>query len=164
MTSGYCILALVAAQRLAELAYAGFNTRRLLRLGAVEIDRAGYPLFVALHAAWLASLVLVAATPPRWSLVALFALLQLGRLWVIAALGRYWTTRIITQAGAPVVRTGPFRFVRHPNYLLVGGEIAVLPLAFGALATAVVFTLLNLALLIRRIRLEDRALAARRAA
>jgi methyltransferase len=78
-------------------------------------------------------------------------------------LGRYWTTRIITLPDAALVRTGPFRYLRHPNYLLVVAEIAVLPLAFGAVAVAAVFSALNLMLLARRIRIEERALAPRRA-
>jgi methyltransferase len=121
-------------------------------------------LFVALHAGWLASLALVvpAATLPRWPLLGLFALLQPARLWVVLSLGRYWTTRVLTLPGAPLVRSGPYRWLRHPNYLVVTAEIAVLPLAFGAVATAVAFSALNLALITRRIVIEDRALAARR--
>ena len=90
------------------------------------------------------------AAPPVWPLLGLFALLQLGRLWVILSLGRYWTTRIITLPRAPLVRSGPFRYFRHPNYLLVIAEIAMLPLAFGAVAIATVFSALNLVLITRR--------------
>jgi methyltransferase len=82
---------------------------------------------------------------------------------VLVSLGRYWTTRIITLPDAPLVQTGPFRYLRHPNYLLVAAEIAVLPLAFGAVAVAATFSALNLALLARRIRIEERVLAPRRA-
>ena len=96
-------------------------------------------------------------------MIGVFALLQLGRIWVIASLGRYWTTRIITLPDAPLVRTGPFRYFRHPNYLLVVAEIAVLPLAFGAVAIAAIFSALNLMLIARRIRIEERVLAPRRA-
>jgi len=158
-------LGLVALQRLCELAYAAFNTARLRRLGGVEADAKGYPLFVLLHAGWLASLALFvpAATLPFWWLLGCFALLQLGRIWVILSLGGYWTTRVITLAGAPLVRTGPFRYCRHPNYLLVIAEIATLPLAFGAVAIAATFSVLNLALITRRIRIEERVLAPRRA-
>ncbi len=99
---------------------------------------------------------------PIGSLLGLFALFQLGRLWVILSLGRYWTTRILTLPGAPLVRTGPFRWLRHPNYLLVIAEIAVLPLAFGAVAIAAIFSALNLLLIARRIGIEDRTLAPRR--
>ncbi len=165
MTALYWTLGLVALQRLIELAHARRNTARLLRLGAVEADAAAYPLFVLLHAGWLASLALFvpAATPPDWLLIGLFVVLQAARIWVIASLGRYWTTRIITLHDTPLVQTGPFRYLRHPNYLLVTAEIAVLPLAFGAVAMAATFSVLNLALLARRIRIEERVLAPRRA-
>ena len=157
-------LGLVVLQRGFELIWARHNTVRLRRQGAVETDAEGYPFFVLLHAGWLASLAVFvpAATAPFWSLLGVFALLQLGRLWVILSLGRYWTTRIITLPNAPLVRTGPFRYFRHPNYLVVIAEIAVLPLAFGAIAIATVFSALNLALITRRIRIEERVLAPRR--
>ena len=157
-------LLLILLQRLVELAWAGHNAARLRRLGAVEVDAAGYPLFVLLHLGWLASLALFvpAAATPRWPLLGLFALLQLGRLWVIASLGRYWTTRIVTLPGRPLVRTGPYRWLRHPNYALVAAEIAVLPLAFGAMALAAIWSVPNLMLIVRRIRIEERALAPRR--
>jgi methyltransferase len=88
--------------------------------------------------------------------------LQAGRVWVIATLGPYWTTRIITLDGAPLVRSGPYRFVRHPNYLIVTGEIALLPLVFGEVLVCLVFSVLNAALLFWRIRQEDAALSLRR--
>jgi methyltransferase len=157
-------LGLVVLQRGFELIWARHNTVRLRRQGAVETDAEGYPFFVLLHAGWLASLAVFvpASTAPFWPLLGLFALLQLGRLWVILSLGRYWTTRIITLPNAPLVRTGPFRYFRHPNYLVVIAEIAVLPLTFGAIAIATVFSALNLALITRRIRIEERVLAPRR--
>jgi methyltransferase len=160
----YWTVGLVALQRLAELAWARRNTARLRRLGAIEADTVGYPLFVSLHAAWLASLALLAPTAiqPCWPILGLFALLQLGRLWVILSLGRWWTTRILTLPSAPLVQTGPFRWLRHPNYLLVVAEFAVLPLAFGAVAIAAIFSALNLMLIMRRVRIEDRVLAPRR--
>jgi methyltransferase len=158
------ILALVVVQRLVELAYAERNTRALLKRGAVEVGRAHYPFIVALHALWLLAIVIMLPPNPmiRWSPLALFLMLQAGRIWVIATLGPYWTTRIITLAGAPLVRSGPYRFVRHPNYLIVAGEIAVLPLVFGELAVCLVFSVLNAALLLWRIRQEDAALSLRR--
>ena len=156
----YIVLALVAAQRLIEILYAERNTRALFARGAVEIGRAHYPFIVLLHAAWLTAIALslpVNATI-HWLPLALFVLLQVGRIWVIATLGPYWTTRIVTLENAPLVRTGPYRFLRHPNYLVVMGEIAVLPLAFGELWVAIVFSVLNGAMLIWRIREEDAAL------
>ena len=164
MTVLYWTLAVVALQRLIELVHARNNTARLRRLGAAEADPEGYPLHVLLHAGWLASLAVFvpAATPPHWPLIGVFALLQLGRIWVIASLGPYWTTRIITLPDAPLVRTGAFQYLRHPNYLLVAAEIAVLPLAFGSVAIAVTFSALNAVLIARRIWIEDRVLAPRR--
>jgi len=164
MAIALAIIGLVAAQRLAEVAYAGRNARALLRRGAIEIGRAHYPLFIALHAAWLAAIVLaLPAEPPIETVpLAAFVLLQACRIWVIASLGPYWTTRIITLPGAPLVRRGPYRWIRHPNYWIVAGEIALLPLVFGEVAIAAVFSILNAALLAWRIRAEDRALATRR--
>ena len=157
-------LVLVALQRLGELVYAARNTRRLLAQGAVEIGRAHYPLFVLLHGGWLVAMAVLvpAAAPVSWPLLALFVLLQLGRLWVVGTLGPYWTTRIITLPKVPLVRRGPYRFVNHPNYLIVTGEIAVLPLAFGAWPIALVFSILNAALLFWRIRIENGTLTPRR--
>ncbi len=164
MTALYWTLILVALQRLVELVHASSNTARLRRQGAVEADARAYPLYVLLHASWLTSLAVFVppATPPDWPLIGLFAALQLGRIWVIASLGGYWTTRIITLPDAPLVRTGPYRYVRHPNYLVVVAEIAVLPLAFGAVAIAAIFSVLNLLLITRRIWIEERTLAPRR--
>lgn len=164
MTAFLAIVGLVALQRLSELAISQRNTRRLLTQGAIEYGARHYPLLVVLHAAWLAALVIAVPwdTPPDWPLIGLLLLFQLGRAWVIASLGPYWTTRIITLPGAPLVRRGPYRWLRHPNYAVVVGEIAVLPLAFGAWTIALVFSILNAGLLWHRIRVEDAALSARR--
>ena len=154
------ILALVTLQRLAELAIARRNTARLLARGAVEVASGHYPLIVSVHTFWLASLWWLApGQPVYWPLLALFLLLQLGRVWVLATLGNRWTTRIIVLPGEPLVTGGPFRFVRHPNYLIVAAEIAVLPLAFGLWEMALIFTALNAGVLFIRIRAEQRALA-----
>lgn len=160
------LVGLVAAQRLAELIYAEHNTRALKTRGAVEAGRAHYPLIVALHAAWLATVLLAARAdaPVQWPWLALFLVLQAARVWVVASLGPYWTTRIITLPGAPLVRKGPYRFVRHPNYLVVAGEIAAFPLVFGEWLVALVFSVLNAAILVLRIREEDKALSQRREA
>jgi methyltransferase len=159
------IIALVAVQRLVELVLAASNTRRLMARGAREVGRAHYPLFVLLHASWLMAIALT--TPldrqPYWPLIGVFIVLQLARVWVVATLGPYWTTRIITLDEAPIVRGGPFRFVRHPNYCVVVAEIAVLPLAFGNWPVALIWTILNALLLRHRIRVEMGALSAREA-
>ena len=157
------ILAFVTLQRLIELRIANANTRRLLAEGAREYAPEHYPLIVAVHTAWLAALWWWApGRPVSIPLLLIFVLLQLGRVWVIRSLGPRWTTRIIVQPGAPLVRRGPYRYVDHPNYLVVAGEIAVLPLVFGLWQIAAIFTLLNAAVLTVRIRAENQALASLR--
>ena len=154
------VLAFVTAERLVELLIAQRNTARLLSAGAREYAPGHYPLIVTVHAGWLAALWWLApGQPVSVPLLVLFGLLQLGRLWVLATLGRRWTTRIIVTPGAPLVKRGPYRFVSHPNYLVVIGEIAVLPLAFGLVWVAAIFTLLNALVLTIRIRAENKALA-----
>ena len=163
MSLFHIVLGLVVLQRLAELVLASRNTRRLLDKGAIEVGRGHYPLIVGLHAAWLVALALLvpADAQPFWPLLGLFLVLQAARIWVITSLGPFWTTRIITLPGAPLVCRGPYRWLRHPNYLIVALEISVLPLAFGAAWIAVVFSLLNGAMLWHRILVEDAALAPR---
>ncbi len=152
-------LAFVILQRLAELAWAQRNTARLLARGAVEHGAAHYPAIVALHSAWIAALVWFGHNEPlRWGWLALFALLQLGRIWILASLGPRWTTRIIVL-DEPLVVHGPFRLIRHPNYALVVAEIAVAPLVLGLWGVALVFSLANAVMLWVRIRAENRALA-----
>ncbi len=152
---------LVALQRLAELVYGRRNATRLLAAGGIEAGAGHYPLLVALHGGWLAALFALVPTeaPADWGLLGLYGLLQAGRLWVIASLGGRWTTRVIVLPQAPLVKRGPYRFLRHPNYAVVALEIPVLPLAFGAWQIALAFGLANLALLTHRIRVEERALA-----
>lgn len=158
------VLGAVAAQRLWELWLAHRNTRRLLAEGALEVGGGHYPLFVLLHASWLTAIAVAtpAATLPNPWLLAAYGVLQLGRLWVIATLGRFWTTRIITLPTAPLVRRGPYRLVRHPNYVVASLEIAVLPLAFGQVWIALVWSLANALVVGWRIRVEDRTLSGRR--
>ncbi len=158
------VLAAVAVQRLWELWLANRNTRRLLDEGAVEVGAGHYPLFVLLHATWLATIAIVTpwtSVPNLWWL-GLYGVLQFGRLWVIATLGRFWTTRIITLPSAPLIRRGPYRFLRHPNYVVASLELAVLPLAFGQVWIALVWSLANALLVGWRIRVEDQALSRRR--
>jgi methyltransferase len=154
----------VAAARLGELALSRRNERRLRARGATEAGRGHYPLFLLLHAGWLAAIALLAdpRRPPEWGWLALFAALQPARAWVLLSLGPYWTTRVLTLAEAPLARRGPYRWLRHPNYLIVALEIAALPLAFGLWRVALLFSACNLALLAHRIRIEDAALAPRR--
>ena len=150
--------------RLLELAYARRNTRRLLAMGGHEVAPGHYPLIVSLHVAWFAAMALCIRPdhPASLWLLGLFAILQVMRAWAIHSLGPSWTTRIITVPGAPLVRTGPYRWLHHPNYLVVMGEIATLPAAFGAWRIALAFSLLNASVLAWRVHCEELALAARR--
>jgi methyltransferase len=165
MNTVLIVVALVALQRLGELVYAARNTRHLKQRGALEHGRGHYPLLIALHAGWLIAIVVFvpAEAAINWLLLGLFILLQAARLWIVVTLGAYWTTRIISLPYAPLVRRGPYRLMHHPNYFVVIGEIALLPLVFGAWQIAAGFSILNLALLAWRRRVEDEALADRRA-
>lgn len=158
------LVILVALQRLAELAWSRRNEETLRAAGGQEFGAAHYPLIVIVHMAWLIALFAGIApdAPVHWPLIVIFAGLQILRLWVIASLGPYWTTRVITVPGMPLIRRGPYRWMRHPNYAVVAAEIAILPLAFGAGKTALLFSLLNAIVLGRRIWVENAALASRR--
>jgi methyltransferase len=161
MTPACLLLALVTLERLAELALARRNTATLVAQGALELGSAHYPLLVLLHTGWLAGLWLLAPMrpiEPTWLLV--FLALQGLRAWVLASLGRRWTTRIIVVPGESLVKSGPYRFVSHPNYLVVIGEIAVLPLCLGLPVYAIIFSIANALILTIRIRAENAALGA----
>jgi methyltransferase len=159
MADGVMLLGFVTLQRLVELAWARHNTGRLLAAGGVEFGRSHYKFVVAVHAIWLGGLWLTAPLRPvDPTLLMLFAVLQLGRAWVILTLGRRWTTRVIAIAGERLVARGPYRWLRHPNYLIVAAEIAVVPLALGLAAYAAAFSVFNAALLFERIRVETAAL------
>ena len=159
----YLILSLVTLQRLAELVLAERNTRRLLTKGAHEVGRGHYGFVVAVHAAWLMALWLLGPGPAIHIIpLIIYVALQFARIWVIATLGERWTTRIIVLPGAPLVRRGPYRWVDHPNYLIVIAEIAILPLVFGLPVVAGFFSVLNAIVLWVRIREENQALQPRR--
>lgn len=156
----HVLVALVVLQRLIELMIARTNTRKLRAAGGIEHGAGHYPVMVALHIAWLASLIVFvpadAGLDP--ALFVLFLLLQLARVWVIVSLGRCWTTRVIVVPGAAKVTRGPYRWLRHPNYMIVVAEIALLPLIAGAWQIALAFSIANAVLLWHRIRIEDAGL------
>jgi methyltransferase len=159
LTLNLVILAFVTLQRLCELWLSNRHTRRLLAQGAQEHGAAHYPMIVAVHVAWLAVLWWLAPMRPIdgfW--LEVFVIIELARVWVLISLGERWTTRIIVLPDAPLVHRGPYRFVNHPNYLVVIAEIAVLPLVFGLWRVALIFSILNGAVLAIRIREEDRAI------
>ncbi|MEJ1158514.1 isoprenylcysteine carboxyl methyltransferase family protein [Prosthecomicrobium sp. N25] len=168
MSAAVLVLALVTLQRLGELVLSARHERRLAARGAYEVGGAHYPAMVAVHGLWLVVLWLAAlGLPPgpvtlSWPLVGAYAAVQALRVWTLASLGERWTTRIIVVPGAPLVARGPYRYLRHPNYVVVVLEIALLPLAFGLPGTAALFSLLNAGILVVRIRAEDAALAGAR--
>lgn len=160
MGEGAWLIAFLVVQRLAELGLAQWNSARLRAAGGVEFGAAHYPLLAALHVLWLLGLWLFGhdrSVDPLW--LAVFIVLQAGRLWVIASLGRRWTTRVIVLPGLEPVTHGPYRWLKHPNYAVVMFEIAVVPLALRLPLFALVFSLANAALLAYRIRVENQALA-----
>jgi methyltransferase len=161
VTAAEFILAAVTAQRAGELVLSHYNTRRLMARGAIEAAPRHYPLMVAVHAAWLISLWAFGHDRPI-NIMALIVYLALQglRLWVMRTLGPRWTTRIIVLPGERLVSAGPYRFLPHPNYAVVAGEIAVLPFALGLPLVALIFSILNSAVLAIRIRAENRALDA----
>jgi methyltransferase len=154
---------LVLAQRGLEELHSARNTKRLLAQSAHEVGANFYPVVAATHLAWIAALFFL--VPPDaivlWPLIAYYVVLQIVRYWVIGSLGRYWTHRIIAVPHAPLVGRGPYRYLRHPNYALTIVETFVLPLAFGAIALAIIMTALWWTVIQYKIRLEDEALASR---
>jgi methyltransferase len=159
------VVGLVALQRLLELRLSRRNEHLLRARGAVERGRRHYPLIVAFHALWLLSTLVEGilrgpALPAYWPIpLTLFLLVQPLRYWAIFSLGEYWNTRILVVPGAKLVRRGPYRYLKHPNYVVVAVEILTFPFIFGAWITALVFSILNAALLHIRVREENRALA-----
>jgi methyltransferase len=159
--SGALLLCYLTAQRVAELWWAKQNERRLFVAGGVEYGRSHLPLIVLLHATWMAGMWVLAydrIVDPTF--LVLFVVLQMARFWVLFTLGRRWTIRIIAVPGERLVASGPYRYLRHPNYVVVSGEIAVVPLALGLPIYALVFTILNAVVLAIRIPAENAALAA----
>jgi methyltransferase len=154
------ILVLVTVQRLGELALSRHNTSKLLARGAIEVGAGHYPLIVSVHAAWLIALwIWGRGESVNLVALALFIVLQGLRIWIIATLGGRWTTRIIVLPGEPLVASGPYRYLSHPNYAVVAAEIATLPLALHLPMLALIFTALNGAVLAIRLRAETRALS-----
>ncbi len=154
------ILAFVTLQRLVEVVIARRNSAALIAQGGREVGASHYSLIVAFHAAWIIGLWIFApGSEVNILWLALFALLQAMRVWVLQTLGPRWTTRIIIMPEKPLVVAGPFQYVRHPNYLVVALEIFILPLAFGLSWFALIGGIINLGILATRIRIEERALS-----
>jgi methyltransferase len=165
VTAAALLLGVVTAERVAELILARRNTAALMARGAIEVAPEHYPAIVLMHALWLASLWIFGATlmiDPAW--LAIFLSLQVLRVWTLMTLGPRWTTRIIVLPDSALVSNGPYRFVSHPNYLVVIGEIAALPVCLGLPWIALLFSAANAILLSIRIRAETIALTGSRLA
>lgn len=154
----------IIIQRLSELVIARKNEKWMKSQGAMEYGQNHYRLMVLMHLFFFVSIIMEnlifrRGISPIWPLfLAVFILLQFGRVWVIASLGRYWNTKIIVLPNADVVRKGPYRFIKHPNYIVVTLELIVIPMLVGAYLTAFLFTILNIAMLSIRIPEEEKAL------
>ena len=157
------VLAYIVIQRLAELVYASYNTRRLLAEGGEEFGANHYQYFIFLHTAWLAIIFLMVdpLRPIAPIMLALFIGTQILRVWTLASIGRWWTTRIISAPHFDRVKRGPYKFLSHPNYTVVVLEIAIIPLMLGLPWVALVFSILNAILLRHRIKLENEVLVQR---
>ncbi len=153
------ILAFVTLQRLSELIVSRRNTARLIAAGGHEVGAGHYPLIVAVHGLWLAGLWWLAPGHDIvWPLLGLYVIFQFFRFWILLSLGKRWTTRIIIVPGETLVARGPYKFLKHPNYVLVMAEIACMPAIFGLGWFAFLFTILNAGVLFIRIRAENAAL------
>ncbi len=162
-TATFLFLGFIVVQRLSELAIAKRNTANLLAKGAYEVGATHYPVMVAMHSAWIACLLIFGFDETvAFGWLVVFAVLQAFRIWILGSLGRRWTTRIIILE-EPLVVSGPFKYVSHPNYMLVVAEIIVAPMVLGLVWVAIVFTVLNAAMLWVRIEVEHKALAPLRA-
>lgn len=163
MTIAWIIIGMVTAQRLGEVVFARNNTLNLIAKGAQEFGNRHYFLFPLLHSTWLLSLAIWVGVFEKdfiiWPCLYAYLGLQCVRVWIMVSLGHRWTTRIIVLKNTPLVKRGPYRFCKHPNYILVGAEIALLPIAFGAWQIAIIFSILNIGLLFHRVRIENIALS-----
>ena len=159
MSFAQAIIIFLVVQRLGELVLAGRNTKRLRGRGAIEVGAAHYPLMVAFHATWLAGIAWFgwnSAVNPI--LFGIFVVLQALRIWVIGTLGSRWTTRVLILPGETLVSGGPFKYFRHPNYMVVIAEIFVIPAMLGLWVFAMVGGIINLLILWLRIGVEEPAL------
>jgi len=158
------VISIVILQRLVELVVAKRNEKWMRSQGAFEAGSAHYPIMVAMHIAFFISLLaevilLDRSLSSMWIiLLVIFLTAQVARIWCLTSLGKFWNTKIIILPGADVVQKGPYKWVRHPNYIIVTTELLVLPLIFGAYSTAIIFTLLNVWMLSVRIPAEEKAL------
>jgi methyltransferase len=161
----WILIFFIICQRLFEMKIAKRNERWMLARGGIRVGEAHYKWFLMLHTLFFISIMLEAGLYREETfslnmiLLAVFISAQLARIWCIASLGRFWNTKIIVLPRVALIRKGPYKYVKHPNYIIVAIELFIIPLLFGAYLTAILFPLLHLLLLKIRIPLEERALS-----
>ncbi len=166
MIGVYVFISIVIFQRVVEIIIANRNAKWMINQGGYEVGREHYKYIVLLHTFFFLSLLLeVSVSRPSftsWVIApfVFFLLAQIGRVWALSSLGSFWNTRIMVLPGAKVIAKGPYRYMRHPNYVIVAMEILLLPLIFQAYWTAFIFSLLNALVLKVRIKVEEQALLA----
>lgn len=161
----WIVILFIVCQRLIELMIAKSNERWMIERGGVKRGEEHYKWFILLHSLFFLSIVFevgfqVDRTPSlNVFLLTIFIIAQLGRIWCIATLGRFWNTKIIVLPQVSLIKKGPYKYVKHPNYIIVAVELFIIPLLFGAYITAILFPMLHLFLLKVRIPSEEKALA-----
>jgi methyltransferase len=151
----------VVCIRIGELIISRRNEKWLLENGAVEYGHGHYPFIVALHTLFIVSMLIEYYLKPvnlNWVYLLAFIALILSKIWIITSLGVFWNTKIYRIAGYSLIKKGPYKYVKHPNYIIVVLEIFVIPMTFGLYYTAIIFTLLNFIMLSIRIKVENKAL------
>lgn len=161
----FVLITFIVIQRFIELRIAKNNEKWMKDRGGIEVGEKHYKWFIVVHTLFFIALFseVMISSKPVYSvniiLLMLFILVQIGRMWCIQSLGRFWNTRIITLPGVALIKRGPYKYVKHPNYIIVAVEFIVIPLLFGAIITAIVFPILHAILLSVRIPSENKALA-----
>jgi methyltransferase len=158
------LLSFIVLQRIIELYIAKGNEKWMIQQGAVEFGQRHYKYMVLLHVLFIIflsaeTLIINRGISPAWPVfLSLFCLAQAVRIWVITSLGKFWNTKILVLPDTNVIRKGPYRYLKHPNYLVVALELISVPLLFNSFFTALLFTVLNILMLKIRIPLEEKAL------
>src|SRR5699024_7945718 len=162
-TGLYIILAILIVQRLGELWIAKRNEKHLKGLGAIEVGEKHHKWFVIVHVAFFIAIIMETtvaghvATTLNPYLLTLFIVAQIARIWCMTSLGVFWNTKIIVLPNQPLIQKGPYKYIKHPNYIIVGLELCIIPLLFGAYMTALIFPLIHIVLLGIRLPLENNA-------
>lgn len=161
----YCFMIIIVLQRYMEILIAAKNERWMKERGGIEVGQGHYKYFILLHVMFFLFIIIevqkmsfVKTVPFHLVFFIIFAVAQIGRIWCIYSLGKFWNTKIIVLPKVVLIKKGPYKYLKHPNYVIVFIELLTMPLIFGAYVTALIFPFLHLLLLIIRIPYEDKAL------